>query len=366
MSEILVSAKNTFIETAYQKKFVHRRSFSDTEVLVDAREDNSAIYAIREVEEDFTDYSVLPDRESVGDVVSRNPSMRSLARLNSSDLTIENYITGEMLKFSTGDGGMATVTRIDRKDSYSSFKSADFSDPDRKTTKTISFDMVLSNSMEGSTRHSPSQSPSISEDQSLSANSTKDESLSPRGDAQPNTSEGDSWGSQHLTERAKFSYIGKRPDRSSQREFYDERPLLAARDQQSEYIDMQTLAAENQVPDNMRTTVMMRNIPCRYDQSELLWEVMELNLPVNFLYLPGARKSIGNLGYAFLNFAHPSDADIFIEKWNGHHWHFQPKSTKVGTACYATLQGFASNIQYYSKMKISRSRNRPYVNYDLA
>merc|ERR1719487_52464 len=107
MTEILVSAKNTFIETANKSKFVLRRSFSDSQLCVDADGDDAPIYAIREEEDMGESHPAPPDfmppanLQSVEEVVSKNPSLGSLARLSSSELIVESYITGKMLKLST-------------------------------------------------------------------------------------------------------------------------------------------------------------------------------------------------------------------------------------------------------------------------
>jgi hypothetical protein len=126
------------------------------------------------------------------------------------------------------------------------------------------------------------------------------------------------------------------------------------------------IADENQVPDEHKTTVMIRNIPCRYTQDELLAEVMMLDLPFNFLYLPPSRHSGGNLGYAFVNFVEPSHAAIFIQLFAGHQWAYQPRSKKVADPCFAILQGFEHNMQFYAKMKVSKSKkSRPFINREL-
>merc|ERR1719487_2532528 len=44
-----------------------------------------------------------------------------------------------------------------------------------------------------------------------------------------------------------------------------------------------------------KTTVMIRNVPCRCTQPELLEEIEEVVPGVNFLYLPASRKREGNL-----------------------------------------------------------------------
>jgi hypothetical protein len=146
---------------------------------------------------------------------------------------------------------------------------------------------------------------------------------------------------------------------------FDETPyVICPPEIKYEPVKIDTVAAQNPVADEDRTTVMIRNIPCRYTQDELLEEVNKFNWPVNFLYLPPARHSVGNLGYAFVNFVHAKHAAEFIDIFTDHTWFFQPKSKKRGTPSYATLQGFLPNVDYYSKMKIAKSKKRPYINYD--
>lgn len=75
--------------------------------------------------------------------------------------------------------------------------------------------------------------------------------------------------------------------------------------------------------EDQRTTLMIKNIPNKYDQFSLL---KELNLSQNhlgkydFLYLPIDFQNKANVGYAFLNMIHPLFViDLLIEfknrKW---------------------------------------------------
>jgi hypothetical protein len=146
---------------------------------------------------------------------------------------------------------------------------------------------------------------------------------------------------------------------------YEHRPYVADFRFRNRYTPIAKVA--KQVDEEKRTTIMIRNIPCRYEQAELMEELLEYkDLPFNFLYLPPARHSMGNLGYAFVNFVTPAVASKFIETWSNHIWRFQQTTNKRGHPDYATLQGFEANVKYYSKMKISRSRKcRPYVNYNV-
>merc|ERR1711990_378810 len=67
-----------------------------------------------------------------------------------------------------------------------------------------------------------------------------------------------------------------------------------------------------------RTSVMVRHIPCRYTQAKLVQEVEETGIPFDFLYLPPAKHSRGNLGYAFINFETNEGALEFLELFSGH------------------------------------------------
>lgn len=114
------------------------------------------------------------------------------------------------------------------------------------------------------------------------------------------------------------------------------------------------------------TTIMIRNIPCKYTQEWLMEEASEITDQINFFYLPMARKSPGCLGYCFVNFASEDDASLFLEKFQGHFFPRQPNSLKRADVAYAALQGFAKNVKFYSRAKIGKTRFRPYINRSLA
>jgi len=63
------------------------------------------------------------------------------------------------------------------------------------------------------------------------------------------------------------------------------------------------------------TTLMVRNIPARYNQSRLL-EEWPPNGSYDFFYLPSNRKGFSR-GYAFLNFVTPRHALQFQQRWHG-------------------------------------------------
>jgi RNA recognition motif-containing protein len=114
--------------------------------------------------------------------------------------------------------------------------------------------------------------------------------------------------------------------------------------------------------ESQKTTVMIRNIPCRCTQPELLEEIEEVTPGVNFLYLPASRKREGTLGYAFVNFLSPQLAVNFIRDFQNHEFTKQPNSNKRADVGYALLQGFKDNVRFYRRSKVSKSENRPYIN----
>jgi RNA recognition motif-containing protein len=101
------------------------------------------------------------------------------------------------------------------------------------------------------------------------------------------------------------------------------REVSSARSERCSILDF---ARENAVPSDNRTTVMIRNIPCRYTQEQLYKEMREYGFLFNFMYLPPARHSPGNLGYAFANFLCSDAAQRFIPEFAGHAFKQQPNS----------------------------------------
>ena len=70
-----------------------------------------------------------------------------------------------------------------------------------------------------------------------------------------------------------------------------------------------------------RTTVMIKNIPNKFDQVMLLTMITETyKKNYDFLYLPIDFQNKCNVGYAFLNFIHPLFVIPFYEEFNGQKW----------------------------------------------
>jgi hypothetical protein len=127
---------------------------------------------------------------------------------------------------------------------------------------------------------------------------------------------------------------------------------------------LEDFAVEHQIPSEDWTSIMIRNIPCRYTQSELIDEITMLGFIVDFLYLPPARRSSGNLGYAFVNFVDPKQTAEFLLVCQGYSFSLQPKSKKKAHIIYARLQGFEKNVEFYKVVKVSKTKNHPFVDYE--
>jgi hypothetical protein len=120
-----------------------------------------------------------------------------------------------------------------------------------------------------------------------------------------------------------------------------------------------------------RTTVNLGGIPCRYTQSEVLDEVRSFGYEFDLLYLPHAVRSPGNLGYAFINFCHPCDAQKFIHDIEGYKFRKQHRSKKVAHAVFAKIQGITKNLSHFCvretryHQKKSVRKYRPWIHPDV-
>jgi RNA recognition motif-containing protein len=109
------------------------------------------------------------------------------------------------------------------------------------------------------------------------------------------------------------------------------------------------------------TTVILRNIPCKYTQMALFEEMSLINMPFDFLYLPMARRVRRNLGYAFINFKTHEIAKIFVHGMQGYKFIKQPNSEKRLDVSYSRLQGYEENVKFYAKVRESNDKCRPWV-----
>jgi len=92
---------------------------------------------------------------------------------------------------------------------------------------------------------------------------------------------------------------------------------------------------------DIRTSLMVRNIPNKYTQSMLLSEFSASGHgpgKIDFFYLPIDFRNKCNRGYAFVNFFNYRDIISFHDNYNGKSWKVF-KSEKICCITYARIQG---------------------------
>ncbi|KAL6210321.1 hypothetical protein ACLB2K_015554 [Fragaria x ananassa] len=114
------------------------------------------------------------------------------------------------------------------------------------------------------------------------------------------------------------------------------------------------------------TTLMIKNIPCKLRRSDLLLKLKEhcqeenkkadslQKSEINFFYLPldfkkfWEKKTIANLGYAFVNFTTAVGALRFYARYDKSMWKEVAQSTKVCELTCAKIQGFEALMKTFS------------------
>jgi RNA recognition motif-containing protein len=117
-----------------------------------------------------------------------------------------------------------------------------------------------------------------------------------------------------------------------------------------------------------QTTVMVRNVPCKYNQAKLVEELEEfIGDRWNFFYAPVSRKSQSCLGYAFINFRNPRAAADFKKRFEGYNFKLQNVTRqKIATVSYSSIQGFEANTGFYRGPRVRKTKSYPLVRYDRA
>ncbi len=97
-----------------------------------------------------------------------------------------------------------------------------------------------------------------------------------------------------------------------------------------------------------RTTLMIRNIPNRYQAAEVMSLLKSVGLEnsYDFLYVPLDFRNAANLGYAFINMLSPADTLTLHGKFNGKRWDDR-NSKKVCEITYARVQGRTPLIEHF-------------------
>ena len=99
--------------------------------------------------------------------------------------------------------------------------------------------------------------------------------------------------------------------------------------------------------DDFRTSVMIKNIPNKYDQTSLLKELNQNHHgKYDFLYLPIDFQNHANVGYAFINFVHPLFIVDFYRELKNRKW-AKFNSNKKCDIKYGRIQGFEHLINHF-------------------
>ncbi|KAF4650546.1 hypothetical protein FOL46_000908 [Perkinsus olseni] len=108
------------------------------------------------------------------------------------------------------------------------------------------------------------------------------------------------------------------------------------------------------LPNSMKTTVMLRNIPNKYTQRMLLEVLAEEGFTdkVDFFYLPIDFRNKCNVGYAFINLCSHEYALQFMNVF--HHYKLTAfNSLKVCETGFARIQGLQANINHYRNSPVN-------------
>lgn len=88
-----------------------------------------------------------------------------------------------------------------------------------------------------------------------------------------------------------------------------------------------------------RTTVMIRNIPCRWTAEDLLAVLSSIiRHSWDLLYMPCKNSDVAHAGYAFMNFRAPQDTLALFNAMHGRCWP-NTRSSKICEVRYARIQG---------------------------
>ncbi|KAK8022167.1 hypothetical protein PG993_012934 [Apiospora rasikravindrae] len=116
---------------------------------------------------------------------------------------------------------------------------------------------------------------------------------------------------------------------------------------------------------DVRTTIMLRNIPNKVDQAMLKRIVDDSSWgKYDFMYLRIDFANDCNVGYAFINFVDPLDIIDFVRARGNQRWNCF-KSDKVAEISYATIQGKDCLVQKFrnSSVMLEAAHYRPKLYY---
>jgi len=99
------------------------------------------------------------------------------------------------------------------------------------------------------------------------------------------------------------------------------------------------------------TTLMVRNVPNRYDRGVLMLELDELGFEgkYDFVYLPIDNSTQWNVGYSFVNFDESKDAKYCMALLEGHQFfRYRHNNKRMAQVSWAHIQGLEKNLAHCS------------------
>ena len=109
------------------------------------------------------------------------------------------------------------------------------------------------------------------------------------------------------------------------------------------------------VRNDERTTLMIRNIPNKYTQDLLLEELKNYKVKFDFFYLPIDYNNSCNVGYAFINFIHKKFIAEFYSEFHGRKWS-KFNSEKICSLAYARLQGTSALKNHFRNSHVMQQK----------
>lgn len=106
---------------------------------------------------------------------------------------------------------------------------------------------------------------------------------------------------------------------------------------------------------DLRTTLMIKNIPINTTQVQLLELINRNHASIyNFLYLPIDFHKKTNAGYAFINFRNPKLIISFFLEFDRKPWDLKNSKNKLCYISYARIQGFRSLSDHFKRSNIMK------------
>ncbi|XP_024531271.1 protein MEI2-like 5 [Selaginella moellendorffii] len=110
--------------------------------------------------------------------------------------------------------------------------------------------------------------------------------------------------------------------------------------------------------EDLRTTLMIKNIPNKYTSKMLLSTIDEHHRGTyDFIYLPIDFKNKCNVGYAFINMIAPVHIVPFFKTFNGKKWE-KFNSEKVASLAYARIQGKVALVAHFQNSSLMNEDKR--------